>query len=157
MTHTTIVLLEDDWIEQFRPIKNHLNKNAGCVGFDPENQDDGCMFETYGDELDYIKKILKGKVSGMSESNIWTWLDGDHFSPSSRGGLKLKELGCTFVKSSGDWHQDGMQLSSDLIGNGFHYVNRIGYYVTRVPAPDNTDFIIVADEAMVEAYTGEMV
>lgn len=59
---------------------------------------DGLMFETYGDEVDYVKSI--------SPDRIWTYGDGD----------------------------DG----GGYIWNGWHIVNRLGYFISEVPFPDNT-------------------
>jgi hypothetical protein len=54
------------------------------------------MFETYGDELEFIKN--------QKEFHIWTYGDGDD--------------GGTYI-----W-------------NGYHVVNRIGYFLTEVPFDD---------------------
>lgn len=74
----------EQWIEQYRPIKNHLGNGNDAY--------DGCLFETCGDELDWVK--------AQPENTVWTLLDVD-------GAM--------------------------VIGNGFHYVNRMGYFVTEVP------------------------
>ncbi len=56
-----IVISEDEFYEQYHPIKNHLDENASF---------DGCMFETYDEELEYVKSMVEtGKV--------WTILDGE--------------------------------------------------------------------------------
>lgn len=77
------------WLEEFKPITNHIDDNASF---------DGAMFETYGDEVEFVKK--------QDPRCIWTYGDGD----------------------------DG----GSYIWNGWHFVNRIGYFVTEVPCPDNT-------------------
>ena len=59
---------------------------------------DGLMFETYGDEVDYVKSI--------SPDRIWTYGDGD----------------------------DG----GGYIWNGWHIVNRLGYFISEVPCPADT-------------------
>lgn len=48
------------WFEQYRPIKNHLDSNASF---------DGCMFETYGEELKF--------VCAQPPRSIWTLVDCD--------------------------------------------------------------------------------
>ena len=58
----------------------------------------GLMFETYGDEVDYVKSI--------SPDRIWTYGDGD----------------------------DG----GGYIWNGWHFVNRIGYFISEEPWPADT-------------------
>jgi hypothetical protein len=51
-------ITEDDFFENYKPVKNHLDDNAGW---------DGCMFETYGDELMHVRKEL---IS--DQTKIWT-------------------------------------------------------------------------------------
>ena len=84
-----IELTEDEWFDTYKPIKNHI---------DPTASFDGCMFETYGEELEFIEK--------QKELYIWTYGDGDD--------------GGTYI-----W-------------NGFHVVNRIGYFLTEVPFDDKS-------------------
>ena len=50
----------ETWEETFKPIKNHLSNEASW---------DGIMFETYGDEIDF--------VINQPEENIWTYLDDE--------------------------------------------------------------------------------
>lgn len=45
----------DDWIEKYKPIKNHIDENASF---------DGLAFETYDDEVDFVSK--------QNPHNIWT-------------------------------------------------------------------------------------
>jgi hypothetical protein len=54
-------MTEDEWIDKYKPIKNHLDKNSSF---------DGHMFETYGDEEQYIKTY-------PNPNCIWTYGDGD--------------------------------------------------------------------------------
>jgi hypothetical protein len=78
----------DDWFDTYKPITNHIEKNASF---------DGCMFETYGDEVAFVK--------AQDENRIWMYGDGDD--------------GGTYIWS------------------GWGFVNRIGYFITEVPCPDN--------------------
>lgn len=77
--------------EKYKPIKNHLDDNASF---------DGCMFETYGPELDFVR-------TKVSDNSVWTLLDCD-------GHL--------------------------VISSGYHFVNRMGYFVTEKPAPEDVYF-----------------
>jgi hypothetical protein len=86
-----IQLTEDEWFEQFKPIPNHLDENASF-----NDGEQGYMFETYGDEVEFVKS--------QDSNRIWTYSDGD----------------------------DGGTYISD----GYHVVNRIGYFVTAVPYDD---------------------
>jgi hypothetical protein len=83
----------EEWVEQYKPISNHIDTNASF---------DGTMFETYGDEVEFVKS--------QSPANIWMYGDGD----------------------------DG----GSFIWAGWGYVNRIGYFVTEVPFPPDTDIQI---------------
>ena len=79
----------DEWVDTYKPITNHIDTNASF---------DGMMFETYGDEVEFVK--------AQDENRIWMYGDGDD------GGSYL-------------W-------------SGWGFVNRIGYFITEVPFPDNT-------------------
>ena len=79
----------DEWCATYKPIKNHIDKDSSF---------NGEMFETYGDEVAFIKE--------QDNSYIWTYGDGD----------------------------DG----GSYIWNGWHFVNRIGYFITEVPCPIDT-------------------
>ena len=60
MTNNFIELTEDEWFEQFKPVLNHIDENASF---------DGHMFETYGQEVDYVKE--------QDVHHIWMYGDGD--------------------------------------------------------------------------------
>ena len=79
----------DEWVETYKPISNHIDTNASF---------DGLMFETYGDEVEFVKSA--------NPDCIWTYGDGD----------------------------DG----GSYIWNGWHFVNRIGYFITEIPCPADT-------------------
>lgn len=70
----------DAWEKKYKPIQN-FNGDKGW---------NGTMFETYGEDLEFIAKT--------PNEFVWTWIDGDE----------------------GTW-----------IVNGFHWVNRIGYFVAE--------------------------
>lgn len=50
----------EKFVETYKPIKNHIIQDA------PYN---GCMFETYGNQLKYIKE------SGHTDKHVWTLLE----------------------------------------------------------------------------------
>ena len=95
------ILTEDEWFEQFKPIPNHLDENASF-----NDGEHGYMFETYGDEVEFVK--------AQEPNRIWTYSDGD----------------------------DGGTYISD----GYHVVNRIGYFVTTVPYDDKQYYQITVME-----------
>ena len=80
----------DEWFDKYKPIKNHIDETSSF---------DGHMFETYGEEVEFVK--------AQEQSRIWTYGDGD----------------------DGEGH----------IWSGWHFINRIGYFITEVPFPENTD------------------
>lgn len=80
----------EEWVETYKPIKNNIDTNASF---------DGLMFETYGAEVEFVKKA--------DPAHIWTYGDGD----------------------------DG----GSYIWNGWSFVNRIGYFITEVPCPENIE------------------
>ena len=84
-----IEMTEEEWFNTYKPIKNHIDENSSF---------DGHMFETYGDEVEFVKT--------QSPDKIWMFGDGDD------GGM--------------------------YIWSGWGFVNRIGYFVTEVPFPENT-------------------
>ena len=79
----------DEWCDTYKPIPNNIDTNASF---------DGTMFETYGAEVEFVKKA--------DPAYIWMYGDGDD--------------GGTYI-----W-------------NGWHIVNRIGYFITEVPCPPDT-------------------
>ena len=50
----------EDWCDTYKPITNHIDNNASF---------DGAMFETYGDEVAFVKE--------QPEDRIWMYGDGD--------------------------------------------------------------------------------
>jgi hypothetical protein len=54
----------DEWCDTYKPIINHIDSNASF-----DNGDGGIMFETYGDEVDFVKS--------QSPANIWMYGQGD--------------------------------------------------------------------------------
>jgi hypothetical protein len=58
--NTFIEMDYDVWLETYRPILNHIDTNASF---------DGMMFETYDDEVEFVKS--------QSPDKIWMYGDGD--------------------------------------------------------------------------------
>jgi hypothetical protein len=55
----------DEWLDIYKPIVNHIDTNAS---FQDENGQ-GIMFETYGDEVEFVKS--------MNPNKIWMYGSGD--------------------------------------------------------------------------------
>ena len=94
----------DEWFDTYKPLKNHLDINSSF---------DGTMYETYGDEVEWVKQ--------QAPHHIWMYGQGDD--------------GGTYI-----W-------------NGWHFVNRIGYFVTEVGCPDNTTIQVLVSEPLYECPT----
>ena len=55
-----IEMTEEEWFNTYKPIKNHIDENSSF---------DGHMFETYGDEVEFVKS--------QSPDKIWMYGQGD--------------------------------------------------------------------------------
>lgn len=88
MSNKLIELTFEEWWDTYKPIPNYLDGSASF---------DGIMFETYGEEVAFVK--------AQDPNKIWMFGDGDD------GGL--------------------------YIWSGWGFVNRIGYFVTEIPCPDD--------------------
>lgn len=91
--NTYKIMAEQEWFDLYKPIKNKIDSNASVNGH---------MFETYGDELNY--------VISQDLNKIWTYSDDDNGTP--------------------------------FISNGHHLANRIGYFITEVPAKEEEVIIV---------------
>jgi hypothetical protein len=76
-----IEMTEDEWFKTYKPIPNHIDKNASF-----SDGEHGYMFETYGDEVEFVKS--------QSPDKIWMYGDGDD------GGLYIWS-GWSFVNRLG--------------------------------------------------------
>lgn len=100
-----INMTDTEWETQFKPIKNHLDSNASWQNEEGE----GIMFETYGNELDFVREKCK-----EIPNCIWTLMDSE------------EDDDCVIVE-------------------GFHFVNRIGYFITENPAETNVNYVVKND------------
>ena len=67
-------LTEEQFYEQFTPIENHIDDNAGW---------NGSMFETFGEELEYVK------MKAQSGNNVWTLVEGEDDTWYISNGMRL--------------------------------------------------------------------
>jgi hypothetical protein len=65
MPNTFIEITMDEWEATYKPIYNHIDKNASFQ----DESGNGIMFETYGEEVDFVKS--------QSPANIWMYGSGD--------------------------------------------------------------------------------
>lgn len=94
MSESFIELTEDEFDDLYPLVPNHINPSASWAFGDGV----GCLFETYGDEFEFVRRYDPRKV--------WTFVDGD----------------------DGDMY----------VVSGLHYVNRVGYLLSRDPVSENT-------------------
>ena len=64
MPSNFIEMTEEEWFKTYKPIPNHIDKNASF-----NDGEQGYMFETYGAEYEFVQKA--------HEDHIWTYGDGD--------------------------------------------------------------------------------
>ncbi len=65
MSTNFIELTMEEWETTYKPIYNHIDKNASFQ----DESGQGIMFETYGDEVEFVKS--------QSPANIWMYGSGD--------------------------------------------------------------------------------
>ena len=97
---------EEEFYNKFNRVQNHID-NKACF--------DGCMFETYGEELAYVFKMSK-------ENRVITILEGDE-----------EEREETFINSMGIEINEIITTANMYYASGFHFVNRLGYFVLDKP------------------------
>ncbi len=56
-----------EWEEKFKPIVNHLDSNASWQ----DNEGNGIMFETYGDEYEFVNKHKESR-------QVWSYRDDEY-------------------------------------------------------------------------------
>lgn len=64
---TPIQIDFEQWNDQFQPIINIFDDNASF-----DDGDGGVMFETYGDEMEFVLATARS-----TPLNVWTYVDGD--------------------------------------------------------------------------------
>jgi len=94
-----IKLTEEQFEEQFTLVENHLDDNASWSG---------AMFETYGEELEYVQmKAQKG-------NNVWTIIEGDDDTMFIFSGVHLvNRMGYLITRE--EWTEE-TEVEIDLYG-----------------------------------------
>jgi hypothetical protein len=97
-----IELTEEEWFDTFKPIPNYLDDNASF-----NDGEQGYMFETYGEELDFIK--------AQEPNRIWTYCDNDFGGTSIFQGMRIvNRIGYFVTAVPFDGNKDyQIQISSD--------------------------------------------
>jgi hypothetical protein len=96
-------LTEDQWLEKFKPIDNHLIDDEGTYM--------GKMFETYGEELEFVLKIL-----GDSPDKVWTITEDEGHWYLGAGYHYVNRIGYLITEVSHDGSMDNyaINLTEDL-------------------------------------------
>jgi hypothetical protein len=76
-----LTMLVEDWLAYYKPLVNHLDDNASWQDEDGR----GIMFETYGDELEFIL--------GCNPACVWTYCDNEDGKLVLVSGLYSFEMG----------------------------------------------------------------
>jgi len=69
MPDTFIALTEDEFDQQYPLVMNHINPHASWSYGSDTDDTTGCLFETYGEELEFVRQ--------QDPNTIWTFVDGD--------------------------------------------------------------------------------
>lgn len=91
-----INLTEEQFNEQFTPVQNHIDDNASF---------DGCMFETYSPQIDFVAEMNK-------ENRVITIIESD---------------------SEYETNHDGESVANLYYISGYHLVNRLGFLILDKP------------------------
>lgn len=104
-------LTEDQFEEKYKPQINHIVR--AVTSKDVADEDicsfNGRMYETYGEEQDYVLEMAK-------QNRVVTIIEGE--------------------EEEGD---DGEMHPTMYYSSGYHHVNRIGHFVTEVPLTEEFD------------------
>jgi hypothetical protein len=90
---------EEQFIEQYNPIKNHIDSEAGWGG---------TLFETFGEELEYVKTMA------ISTKRVWTIIEGDQGNMFYVSGFRtVNRIG--FVITTKDYKEEFEEVEIDCI------------------------------------------
>lgn len=98
MTQNRMTLSEEKFIELYRPLPNELDDNASF-----DFGDGGCLYETYGAELEHIKL--------QSKSFVWTIVEGENSLVIMNGVYLVNRLG--YLITAEPW-QDDIHIEIEL-------------------------------------------
>ena len=73
-------LTYEEWVDKFKPKFNHLVRDASF---------EGMMFETYGNELDFILECVRKGFKLF----VWTYIDGDNGTYIVEGYRLVNRIG----------------------------------------------------------------
>jgi len=82
------IITEDEFFEQYKPVINHIVRAETHENIADEDicSWSGCMYETYQDELAYIRKMAS---SSKTKKKVWTIVEDDNGGQIILAGLHL--------------------------------------------------------------------
>ena len=87
-------ITEEVFYKEYKPIKNHYDPNAAF---------DGHMFETYGEELDFIK--------GINHWHVWTIIESEGKMYICAGFHYVNRVG--YMVTQKEWNSDEIEVALD--------------------------------------------
>lgn len=82
-----VTISEDDFLTRYRPLPNTLNDNASF-----DFGAGGCLYETYGAELEHIRR--------QQEGYVWTVIDGEDAPVITNGYHLVNRIGYILTEVS---------------------------------------------------------
>jgi hypothetical protein len=93
-------ITEDNFDEIFKPQINHLDNNASF---------DGCMYETFGEEVDYVFSLAN------TTKRVWTIVEGDDDTLFYCAGFHyVNRIGFLVCEVEYEDGQEDIQLDTDF-------------------------------------------
>ena len=90
-----VTLSVEQWEESYKPMTNVLDPNASWGGI---------MFETYGEELQAVRK--------WNNKNIWTYIDGNEGTYLIAGYHIVNRIGYFICEE--EWEHENIQVLISL-------------------------------------------
>ena len=91
-------LTDTDFSNKYNAIVNHIDANAGFGGFN-NNSDGGCLFETFGNELEFVRK-----QNSENHKKVWTILEADGETYISAGYHFVNRIG--YLITEQEWENE---------------------------------------------------
>ena len=83
--NNSYILTEDQFYRDYQPQQNHFDNNASW---------DGCMLETYGEQLEHVKTVFK-----YAPARVWTVLDCDGKTIVANGFHLVNRMGYVITEN----------------------------------------------------------
>lgn len=126
MTNETIILAEESFDKNFPLVKNHLDSNAAF---------DGCLFETFGAELDHVRQT--------PSEYVWTYQENDNGRLCITSGFHVvSRIG--YLISTVPWNEntyvqiDSLVMRNQSIKPGIYIFNADEYESVEDSLDDGT-------------------